>query len=99
MVSSLGTSGAKGKLFSFAILTIIKRKASEGVNPIAAKTASASFFISPSILARTVALVVILIFLLLGYIVAQKGDKVNPQKNNDPKKAEPWDVNSFAPGA
>src|SRR5215472_990826 len=53
MVSSFGISGSKGNAFSLAILTIIRRKASDTVSPIALSTALASFLMRSSIRART----------------------------------------------
>src|SRR5215472_11022726 len=58
MVSSFGISGSKGSAFSLAILTIIRRKASDTVSPIAPRTALASFLMRSSIRARTTELAV-----------------------------------------
>src|SRR5271156_2769504 len=72
MVSSLGTSGSNGNAFSLAILTIIRRKASDTVRPIAFSTAAASFLVRSSMRARTTELAVMANPFLLGYNVAQR---------------------------
>src|SRR6516165_5942113 len=73
MVSSLGTSGSNGSAFSLAILTIIRRKASDTVRPIAFSTAAASFLVCSSMRARTTELAVIAKSSSMGYNVAQHG--------------------------
>ena len=70
MVWSFGINGSKGNAFSVAILTIIRRKASDTVSPIAPSTALASFLMRSSIRARTTELAAIANS--LGYNVAQK---------------------------
>src|SRR5580700_6704257 len=75
MVSSLGTSGSNCNAFCLAILTIIRRKASDTVRPIAFSTAAASFFVRSSMRARTTELAVMATSFLLGHNVAQRREK------------------------
>src|SRR5437867_11006551 len=74
MVSALGTSGSNGRAFSRAMRTNRRRKASDTVKPMAARTAAASSLIASSIRARTTVFAIrsLLTSLeILSYIVAQ----------------------------
>lgn len=70
MVLALGISGSKGMALSWATRIMSKRKASETVRPIVAKTAAASALVFASIRARTTSFAGMGV--LLSYNVAQR---------------------------
>src|SRR6266568_2062081 len=74
MVAALGTSGSNGRAFSRAMRTNRRRKASDTVKPMAARTVAASSLIASSIRARTTVFAIRSLLTspeILSYIVAQ----------------------------